>query len=440
MSTVKTVKKVSTTKLKTVAKKSAKTLSTVKKTTKLSGEIRTKVSVKLKPKKTIAEKKSIQVGSLVIVTQPSTYSESDYLIFLRQNKYPGTVLSIDLQNNSVNVGFERNAVAQDVMARYDISDLKEVDIKDKDELVKNFNESSKAYLSNKLNASLAKLNSEQHIPFYERKDFERTRKFLNTNLNYVSLVPKSSNPSLEEALSTNISRSNNNGAACCSFTKSELSMYVFIPKLWLNYFGYDLQDLKVWLDFCSNCETGFSAKYVGSTPFSKTPLPIATFIPSPNTLSDKSPQTFTYQDMEAYVVYLEGSPSGMNTYMNFILLRYIYNYQYYTIPFIAMTIKSKLKSDITFWEALLCAHLNESYYAYYSFLSQGSDGKQVPLNPFSQSNSPKNVISKLKSSSMNNSFTYDNSLEGRKISNTIKECIRNSNFEELLELVKKLKK
>ena len=94
--------------------------------------------------------------------------------------------------------------------------------------------------------------SPKHIGIKDRKgDYYQTdtKNFLKTSNSFVKLVGKNTinNTSTQEA-KYNAQRSF--GAECCSFTKpSTCDLLVYIPKTWLNYYGYNLTDLKSYLRF-----------------------------------------------------------------------------------------------------------------------------------------------------------------------------------------------
>lgn len=214
--------------------------------------------------------------------------------------------------------------------------------------------------------------------------------------------------------------------ACCAFTKVANSFRVWIPNVWLNYYGYTTYDLVEYLKFLSKCEIGFEYQFHGDMDLD--PL-------FDGSINKQGPDMIQQISVGQYAslmypnkfsgfkcVQMKGGPAGMHTYLRFIALRYMYNMKYWTIPGHAMQIKKALGSLVTHWEALLLAHLGKDYYGYYCFVSQKHADVKRPLkwDPNSPTASGTNydlwvdpyqkvdmVLSKLRgSSTMNTSFEY----------------------------------
>lgn len=180
-------------------------------------------------------------------------------------------------------------------------------------------------------------------------------------------------------------------AVCCSFTKTTNDLQVYIPKLWLNYYGYLVYDLVEWLKFLKQCEIGFDYEFFRDATLSDN---FNDKLDTPETIEFNKARgacngEYTYRinpgDYEStivptghegyHMVRMKGSDNKYETYLRFICLRYIYNHQYWTIPGHAMQIKQALGEEVTHWQALLMAHLHHDYHYYYSF------GLQKPFDP-----------------------------------------------------------
>jgi len=200
-------------------------------------------------------------------------------------------------------------------------------------------------------------------------------------------------------------------ATCCAFTKTISDIQVFIPKAWLNYYGYNTYDLVAWFKFLTRCEIGFEYEYLGDCELPKE-------FPGPRGLNIEevftpiSQNHISLRGSLGYVsVRFKGQRHSMLTYLNFICIRYLYDNCYWNIPGLAMKIKKSLGKAVTHWQALLMAHLNYDYNGYYNLVAQSSNGTNTTLvNPFQ---SPNDVIKKLTPKvipgggiSMNGSFEY----------------------------------
>lgn len=213
---------------------------------------------------------------------------------------------------------------------------------------------------------------------------------------------------------------------CCAFTKMKNDVKVWIPKVWLNYYGYTMYDLAEYLKFLSKCDIGFKYEFLGEEDLDPN------FDESVGTSTGLREQVFVgkyasiiNQDgKKGFVcVKLKGSQYVMETYMRFICLRYMYNMKYWTIPGHAMQIKKTLGALVTNMEALMLAHLHTEYYGYYCFVDQKARNpnsahylsNDLPMHTASNYDryidpyqSMEEVMNKLRSGNyqMNSSFVY----------------------------------
>lgn len=162
---------------------------------------------------------------------------------------------------------------------------------------------------------------------------------------------------------------------CCAFTKTMKDVDIYVPTVWLNYYGYTIYDLVEWMKFLSKCEIGFQYEYMGIGTLAETfkSNVSATDEGYYENISLGKYQSFIYpKGMNGFHRILLGGDREfkMYTYLRFICLRYIYNHQYWTIPGHAMQIKKSLGKLVTHWEALMMAHLHQPFYGYYCLASQ----------------------------------------------------------------------
>lgn len=271
-----------------------------------------------------------------------------------------------------------------------------------------------------------------HIPVLKRKPYTLLDKtLLNTNSNYVQLVNGIGTEKVNPKYNI---YSNNCGAVCCALTKTTSSVMTYIPKLWMNYFGYSLEDLKAWLSFLSNCEIGFTYSLYEDEE-GKAPLTLGKVFGNSVTTTDLSlPNNNFYinPEMECYKVLVRGS-SSMITYMHFILLRYMYNQAYWNIPAIAMKIKLSVGDALSFWDCLLLAHNNELYNGYYALFARSTTTVILP----NSQNTQKTVLQRLRNNTgMNSSFQHSSVSSVGEVSNLIKT----EKYDKLIEYVEKNRK
>lgn len=253
-----------------------------------------------------------------------------------------------------------------------------------------------------------------HVP-YTRRDIEDllTKQFLNTNYNFVNRGTWN-----EESDVFNLANANFM-PTCCALTKTTSDLQVFIPTIWLQYYGYSTLDMQRYLKFLEGCDIGFKYKYIGVTPYQPdTQVKFKKY----TEFSRNPPHVLLPKD-EFHQILIKGS-NNMTTYLHFILVRYLYNMAYWNIPATALQIKFKLKDKITNFQALLLAHSRYSYNSYYSLAITDSEQK---INIYQD---PKIILNKLKSgeTSMNNSFSIT------KIDNNITRLIKEKKYKEAFEL------
>lgn len=264
----------------------------------------------------------------------------------------------------------------------------------------------------------------KHIPFYERKDYSLYDKtLLTTTHNYAKLFTGINFDSVKSTDDMRL-QSNNWGAGCCAFSQTTMGIVMYIPKTWLNYFGYNLFDLKRWINFLKECKIDFDAKILGVANLHKK----FSQSPSKTRLVNKAANFYLKPDEEAYEVLLKPNDYPYMEYLYFICMRYIYSNIYWNIPFIAMKLKRNMP-NISHWDCLLLAHNMEMYNAGYSLANVGSGVVLLP-----KENSAKIIKQKLesRSSSMNGAFKLTSSNVKE-----LRDLIVGEKYQELEEFLKK---
>lgn len=216
--------------------------------------------------------------------------------------------------------------------------------------------------------------------------------------------------------------------SCCALTRDKKTVVTYIPKTWLSYYGYNLQDLKAYINFLSGCGIKFNAEILGVVDLYKeydkavkycwcNPLPSITRI-------------FLKMDEVAYKILIHNTNHPMYNYMNFVFLRYIFNSAYWNIPIIAMKLKKNIP-ELSNWECLLLAHNAEKYNNGYSLVRRDSD---FQLCLPTEENSVENFMERAKSSRDLNSCIKINTYGFR-----LDTLIFAENYEKIREILKEQK-
>jgi len=249
------------------------------------------------------------------------------------------------------------------------------------------------------------------VAYFRRPiDLVNTKTMLSTNANFV-IVGKA-DKDLTKIVEGNL---NNMAAACCAFTRNVRDMDIYIPKLWVRYYGYNEKDIVRWLKFLEGCEIGFTANYMGESEclngYNKDGGRLVGFTApfGDSLLINLKGKICSYviDDDKFYRVMLKAGSHSNISYLHFICVRYLYNLKYWNIPVTAMQIKYKLKDKITNLQALLMAHNREAYYNYYCWsTARGDNYKTGNLLINTKGDALlKNVVS---NNTLNNAMKYYN--------------------------------
>lgn len=165
-----------------------------------------------------------------------------------------------------------------------------------------------------------------------------------------------------------IVHSSNIGRICCSFTKTTSDLEILIPKRFLTLFGHNKTTLIKWLEFLKNADIGF--EYMISERVSNINCNHYYKYKNYNIKYDVSMDQIKMDLIKStpcFVVTLVGDKEYHDlTYLRFLLLRYIYNSNYYDIPTTAMALKCSLKDKITNLQAIILAMYKRDYNGYYA--------------------------------------------------------------------------
>lgn len=326
-------------------------------------------------------------------------------------------LTVNLVFNS----FQSNAFGINLNTKFKILDKNEAE-----KITKSLNK--KATKENKI--KIKTILNTKRIPISERKDYYLADKIA---LNSVSSFAKIFNINTNKENIKNYSAISSQWCSqCCAFSKTTSNIVCYIPKSWLNYFGYNLTDLKLWINFLVKCNINFKADILEPVKLYeafKTNKNLKwSFLNKPN-------RNFYISDDEtAYPVLIYGSKdSKMLTYMYFILIRYIFNSQYWNIPSLTMKLKKKMPKA-SYWDCLLLAHNSEIYYNYYALFSIINYNSVIL--PTKNYNTQKSVSNQLQiGSSMNSCFKAF----PRRFNKLVQELIQDENYDELQRILDEYK-
>lgn len=214
---------------------------------------------------------------------------------------------------------------------------------------------------------------------------------LNTNLNFTSY---------QEDLNKGVIF----GLDCMQdFIIENDDIYVYIPKLWLKYFGYNLGYLRRYLNFLKRCGIDFNYEYLGEKSVEE--LYRVHYNNnnnySLNILNLDKENSYLPLNSNFHIVKIEKTSNSLHTYMHFCLLRYIYNHKYWNLPLTAMKLKANTK--LSYWNCLLLAHNMENYDGYYALKTTDQFN-----GLFIKDNNQENIINKLEQESDRYEYEYDN--------------------------------
>ena len=373
----------------------------------------------------------IKQGSWANISPNYVSFRNDYPTIALQNKYPVFVYFINfaLVNGERVRKSEVGCMMKDIMGNkyngnsFVIREEFLIPISD-EEAKKQIKIANKPYY-NQLKIDLKSI-SPKHIGIKDRKgDYYQTgtKNFLKTSNSFVKLVGKNTinNTSTQEA---KYNAQRYFGVECCSFTKtSTQDLLVYIPKTWLNYYGYNLTDLKSYLRFLEKCEIGFSSEILGivdlHNAFKQTKVERIL----------KAGNFYYKKDELAYEVLIKSGDKAYITYLYFLLVRYIFNKNYWNIPFIAMKLKKNIPKA-SYWQCLLLAHNNDIYNRYFSLVGRPRTSYVYNKNK-DPLNTKERVLNLLRqgNSGVNASFQLRNSALD------ITEAIRTENYTALQEFL-----
>lgn len=370
------------------------------------------------------EIEKIKTGDFVIIKEEADIA-SGYFKIAKTNGFPLVVYGIlpdSLHVYTKDIAVNEYASNPFIINRDLVIPISKEDF---DIRVKNINED----FYKKIKKKVEKLKSAR-IAISDRKDyFIKNRDYLDTNLNFCMVISsgllEKNNFDVTKLLPEQKQKAYV-AASCCSFSRTPEDILIYIPKIWLNYFGYNLIDLKSWFNFLEGCEIEFNGIILGERTLEEA------FGSRANEyirMNSDNRNIYYSKKEECYEVFLKGDKHSWITYLRFILIRFLYSSMYWNIPLIAMKLKKNLPK-LTNWECLLIAHCNENYDSYYSLIGNTESSGALP----SKGNSQKMVLDRLKqiSVSMNRSFVkYTEDIT------ILRKAIREEKYETIEELVNK---
>lgn len=234
------------------------------------------------------------------------------------------------------------------------------------------------------------------------------KNYLNTNINFVNFLD-SKNEILKNKWRYR--------ATCCSFTKTLYKIRTYIPKLWLNYFGYKKEDLINYLKFLEKCDINFKLEKIEEIDIKKFKSDFNISGDISEHLNSSANNVFIGKEGFYTIEFETNKNSIWINYLYFILVRYIYCSLYWNIPGNAMKFKYHMP-ELTEWECLLLANSKENYNGYYS------------LNTLTESSvlnlcNSANIFNSLKKNTEYGLNSFFKVLQNKKL----KEAIKKEDFE-----------
>lgn len=191
-------------------------------------------------------------------------------------------------------------------------------------------------------------------------------------------------------------------------------------------------DLNRWLNFIKGLDIDFSFDFKGLTDLPKELENAQIRFNANSNLLQYFPKKKDY-----YNIMMKGNKNNIfHTYTLFILIRFIYNNQYWNIPGLCLQIKAALGSEISNEQALWIALTSRNYNYYYG-LTTNNCGYNRIANPFKQKKFKELIKDFEINKSVNNSFNYT------MISNDQRDIIdvyfKNQDYKGLVTYFKNLK-
>lgn len=354
----------------------------------------------------------MQEGDLVIVTNPDGTVGN----YLQKKEIPLKIVWNSIRGVQAESYSENNTSIFNIfLSKKNIQLVKEADIPRYKKNAQKFNNYIQGLKKRAVTNLLAKsLN----------KNVSKNR-YLDTCVNYVELGDIINNEF--------INRCTNYAISCCSFTKTKYSLKVYIPKVYTDYWGYSEQDVQNWLAFIAGIpELNFEYQFNGLVDLPQKFESIAkSFKKNGTVINDLRVQIRTETgfgkmqfspsiyliDKDFYSVTVQGNQHLILTYVKFILVRYIYNNNYWKIPETAMQIKAALGDTVTNWECILMAHCRESMYNGYCLTYNLSSGI---ANPFTPINEQITKWTAQELTNVNSSFVYLKEIDYKKLKSLFK--------------------
>lgn len=366
----------------------------------------------------------LNINDYVLIKENINLNLSQKDIFEQKRPLKIYSLNVGLQKAYVGCLKEKTNYSTEFPILIPVSNLIKITNKEKEKLLINLNKFEKK----KNDESKARLKP-KHISILKRPiESVITKKLLLTELNSVIIIPINYLKSNNFKIKDNINIEKIGGSCdvtCCSFTRGNGDILIYIPKSWLNYFGYSLTDLKSWITFLSKVGIGYKGTYIKTTTLKRV---FDNRCQQRIVLNKDNYNDYKDINEDCYEIGISHSDSR-NNYLNFILTRYIYSNKYWNIPYIAMKLKRNMKS-LTHWECLLLANCFQDYDSYYSLTS--IHYKALPLP--SKSNTIEEIFKKYK----RGLTTLNGAFKQHPIDkNLVRNYIKNENYRELENLIKK---
>jgi hypothetical protein len=397
---------------------------TAKPKVKKEGVKKSRVSKKAKVQVESAPQLEVKQGSYVLyVSQDILFGENPTMKKAREIKHPGTVTLYNPDRCIVSFA-QISTVTRSFGASIHPSNLKAISAQEFNDIIELQRKVDSEEEEKMIKKKYQKFYDTPHLPLMERIiGSQGDKNLLSTGMNFIEQGTITNYSEAKDPSQWKFSLAGwHEWASCCALTKNTYDLRVFVPELWITYYGYNLDDIRQWMEFLKDCDMGFEYHIEEIAPMSQ----------YHNVRAIDSNNQIMTPSCRVIPIIMKGHKSqGMISYLRFICIRYLYNVAYWPIPHICMQMKEALGDRISNWDILIIAHLYESYSGGYALFSSyhGNQGEvHTPV-----ANPVKEILKRITDNNMNGSFHTQNI--GNSFLTTIRSQIRKKRWEELYTLV-----
>jgi hypothetical protein len=146
--------------------------------------------------------------------------------------------------------------------------------------------------------------------------------------------------------------------------QSNSNMRVYLPVETCDFMGYTYSNIRKYINILN--KAGFNFRYILREKIGENPFYNLEKLSYKNEL-----ENLLITENKFYIVDIIIDKTKCNkyeSYISFVLLRYLYSYYYFDIPETLINLKRNIK-DLSTWQLILLALFKRKYYYYYSILN-----------------------------------------------------------------------